>query len=40
MARMYPEDIDGFEAATEGERSVSRLMREAAMTCGASLLCY
>jgi hypothetical protein len=40
MARMYPEDIDGFEAATEGERSVSRLMREATMLCRAPRFCY
>ena len=40
MAMLQPEDIEGYEDATEGERSVSRLMREAAMTCGASLLCY
>ena len=30
MAKMYPEDIEGFEEATEGERRVFRFLREAA----------
>ena len=30
MARMHPEDIDGFEKATEGEKRVFRFLREAA----------
>jgi hypothetical protein len=30
MARMYPDDIEGYEAATEGEKRVFRFIREAA----------
>ena len=30
MARMYPEDIEAYEGATEGERGVFRFLREAA----------
>lgn len=30
MARMYPEDIEAYEGATEGERRVFRFLREAA----------
>jgi len=30
MARMHPEDIEGYERATEGERRVFRFLREAA----------
>ena len=30
MGRMYPEDIEGFENATEGEKRVFRFLREAA----------
>jgi hypothetical protein len=30
MARMHPEDIQGFERATEGERKVFRFLRETA----------
>jgi hypothetical protein len=30
MATMHPEDIEGFEEATEGERKVFRFLREAA----------
>jgi hypothetical protein len=29
MARMYPEDIEGLEGATEGEPKVFRFFREA-----------
>jgi len=30
MAKMYPEDIEGYEEATEGEKRVFRFLREAA----------
>jgi len=30
MARMHPEDIEGLEGPTEGERKVFRFLREAA----------
>ena len=30
MARMHPEDIEGREGPTEGERKVYRFLREAA----------
>ena len=30
MARMYPEDIEGYEEATDGERTVFRFLKEAA----------
>jgi hypothetical protein len=30
MARMYPKEIDGLENATLGERTVFRVLREAA----------
>jgi hypothetical protein len=30
MARMYPDDIEGYETATEGEKRVFRFIREAA----------
>jgi hypothetical protein len=30
MARMYPEEIEGYEKATEGEKKVFRFLREAA----------
>ena len=30
MARMYPEHLEGFEEATEGEKKVFRFLREAA----------
>jgi len=29
MARMHPEDIEGLESPTEGERKVFRFLREA-----------
>jgi superfamily I DNA and RNA helicase len=30
MARMYPDDIEGYEAASEGEKRIFRFLREAA----------
>ena len=30
MARMYPEEIEGYEKATEGKKEVFRFLREAA----------
>jgi len=30
MAKMYPDDIEGYEAATDGEKRVFRFLREAA----------
>ena len=30
MAKMYPEDIEDFEEATEGEKRVFRFLKEAA----------
>jgi hypothetical protein len=30
MAKMYPDDIENYETATEGEKRVFRFLREAA----------
>ena len=36
MGRMYPEDIEGFENATEGEKRVFRFLMEAARQAAAA----
>ena len=38
MGKMYPEDIEGYEKATEGEKKVFRFLKEAAIKGTASTI--